>query len=78
MFGNRASYTSAEAALRDQWQRRLLSFARDGHPDSPGDAPWPRRTATSDLALDMNPAGQPTLVDFHQDDCLFWEQFVDF
>jgi para-nitrobenzyl esterase len=78
VFGNRASYTSAEAALRDQWQRRLLSFARDGHPDSPGDAPWPRRTATSDLALDMNPAGQPTLVDFHQDDCLFWEQFVDF
>ncbi len=78
VFGNRASYTAAEAALLDQWQRRLLSFARDGHPDNPGDTPWPQRTATADLVLELNPAGQPALVDHHQDDCLFWDQFVDF
>ncbi len=78
VFGPGPAFTAAEIALSERVQRYWTRFARSGDPNGPGDPDWPRRTATDDLAIDLDDAPREVIRDYRQSYCDFWSGFIGF
>ena len=63
-----------ETKLSDQMVAAWTNFAATGNPNGSGNSPWPRFTASSELALSQDiPLSVLTADDIKQDSqCDFW------
>lgn len=78
VFGPLLSATAAEASLSAQVQRQWTRFAAGGDPNGGSDPPWPRRTASDDVAIEFDDVRRGLIGNYRAAYCDFWERFVVF
>lgn len=78
VFGPSDSFTAAESDLSAQVQRQWARFAATGDPNGGIDPIWPRRTATDDIAIELDDVRRGLIADYRKTTCDFWGRFVAF
>jgi para-nitrobenzyl esterase len=78
VFGPSAGFTAAESDLSAQIQRQWTRFAATGDPNGGNDPPWPRRTASDDVAIELDDARRGLITDYRKTTCDFWSRYVAF
>jgi para-nitrobenzyl esterase len=78
VFGPGVTFTAAETELSRRVQRYWTRFAASGDPNGADDPPWPQRTPSADLALELDDQPRQPISDYRRSYCEFWSQFIPF